>query len=108
MEQIRRASFYCIISSLLFFSCQKKDDVEIPRPIKELLQKNQSCTCEPFIDQYLWKSQTIYLFSCKGPTCDCSTLYYDQQGDKFEMPAGYMPDTFREESKFIRNIWTCN
>ena len=97
----------CILAiNLLFISCKKKENSEIPQPIKEIMSASDDCTCNPFIDQYLWKGQVIYLSSCGGPACDCTTLFYNKNGERIEMIINN--DKFREESTFIRNIWTCN
>ena len=94
---------------LLGASCTKedKDDAALPESIKNFIASNKACECEPFVDQYLWKSSTVYVISCKGPACDCMTLYYDKNGAEIKMSARYRFDDFFSESNLIKNVWTC-
>jgi hypothetical protein len=102
----------CIVL-LVLSSCSKgkahnpQKDKSIPVAIRAMIPTGGNCTCEPFANEYKWRNQTVYLFSCRGPTCDCVTLYYDENGQKITMAAGYMPDAFRREARLLREIWRC-
>lgn len=98
-----------IVFSLFFCSCskEKREKLNAPEAIKELILKSTNCTCDPYINKYLWRGKTVYLWSCNGPACDCMTIYYNESGEKFNMDAGYTPDNFRQESRLVKNIWSC-
>jgi len=94
-----------LLTGLLLFSCAKENDT--PQAIKELIKNYSHCECDPFIDKYLWKGQEIYLSSCRGPACNCITLYYDKNGREFKMAEGYTNDDFRKDTKFLKSVWYC-
>jgi len=95
-----------ILLSLFFYSCSKQK-LDAPEAIKELISKNTSCTCEPYIDQYFWRGQTVYVLASKGPACDSRPVYYNENGEEFNMDLGYTFESFRQEGHFVKNIWTC-
>ena len=99
--------YLCLLAFALFsFSCSK-ENTEIPKAIKDLMSQTSHCECDPFIDQYRWKGEIIYLSSCRGPACSCVTLYYDNMGKEFTMAEGYTPEQFRADSRFLKNVWSC-
>lgn len=105
---------YCFIMllSLLAVSCTKKNTEqphqgETPANIEKLIAENKNCFCDPYIDLLLWKDKPTYLFSVRGAACDFKHLYYDQNGQQFELPAGYNHDNFMEDSKLIEHVWAC-
>jgi hypothetical protein len=99
-----------IIFSLFFYSCSK-EKIEAQKPIKELIvdlkSKNPNCTCEPYINQYVWRNENVFVLGYKGPTCDWFPTFYDTNGQKFTLDSGYSYDAFLQESTFIKNVWTC-
>jgi hypothetical protein len=108
-----KRSFLALICSVLLVlsSCSKtnnpKKDESIPVAIRAMISENNNCFCEPFIEEYKWRSQIVYLRGCRGPACDCMALYYDAAGQQITMPTGYMPDAFRSEARLLREIWRC-
>lgn len=98
--------FTLIVFSAFFYSCSK-EKIDAPEAIRQLISTHSNCLCEPYIYKYLWRSNTVYLSSCAGPACDCTTTYYDENGHEFKMQPGYSPDNFRQESQFLKNVWTC-
>ncbi len=102
--------FTLIIFCLFFYSCSK-ENIEAPKPIKELIldfkSKNPDCTCEPYINQYVWRNETVYVLAYKGPACDWFPTFYDLNGRKFTLSAGDSYDKFLQESTFSKNVWTC-
>ncbi|MEJ7778041.1 MAG: hypothetical protein WKF68_00510 [Daejeonella sp.] len=95
-----------ILLSLFSFSCAK-GKLEVPETIKKLTDKNADCTCEPYINQYTWESKTIYVLAYKEPSCDWKPTYYNEKGEEIKMGSGYHYDKFLEDSRLIKNIWTC-
>ena len=104
-----RATASCLLLFIfLLLSCKRDKTIsELPQPLKTFIANSKDCTCEPFIDKYLWRNQTVYLSSCGGPTCDCITLYYNEQGEKMNMDSGYYPDQFRQEAQLVKHVWRC-
>lgn len=93
-----------LLSGLIFSSCSKEE--QAPEAL-QALTKNTNCTCEPYVNQYLWKGKTVYVLAYKGPYCTWTAGYYDENGTKTDMEAGYSYYTFLDESQLIKNIWTC-
>jgi hypothetical protein len=100
---------FIFITFLFIFSCSKenKEKVDVPEPLMEIITNNNNCACEPFIDQYFWRGQTVYIFTCKGPTCLCAVSFFNEKGETLELEPGYTFSDFHQESKLIKNIWTC-
>lgn len=106
--------FFFVTISLLAFSCDKqgskpghKPGDKLPTKVQEFISGSTNCTCEPFVDLYFWKEQYVYVFSCKGPVCNCITLFSDEKGGTPQMAPGYKIDDFKADARFERNIWTC-
>ncbi len=99
-----------IISSLFFYSCSK-EKTEAPKPIRGLIldlkSKNHDCTCDPYINEYKWRNKNVYVLAYRGPACDWFPSFYDSNGQRFTLDAGYNYNTFLQESIFTKNIWTC-
>ncbi len=102
---------YCLVlafSIVSFLSCSKENkEKEIPEAIKELIEANKNCICDPYIDQYLWKEKVIYFLGYKGPACDWFPTFYDDKGERINMEWDYVVNHFAEESKLIKRIWSC-
>jgi hypothetical protein len=97
---------FLTLSLLSITSCNKESNASLPQPIIDLTNTT-NCGCEPFIDLYTWRNDATYVMSCKGPTCLCGVIYYDERGVQMEMPPGYTFNDFSDEARFERNIWTC-
>ncbi|MEO6329692.1 MAG: hypothetical protein ABIO55_12200 [Ginsengibacter sp.] len=95
-----------IVFSLFFNSC-RKEAVNTPEAIKELTSTFPDCTCQPYINQYLWRNKTVYVLAFKGPTCDWRPGYYNESGEEFKMVSSYSFDNFLQEARFLNIIWTC-
>ena len=91
--------------SLLSFSCKKErivSDME-----KAILESTGRCTCEPFINQYVWREKIVYASLISGPYCFGIPFYYDFDGAVLSMENGYTFEDFLAESHFVANYWTC-
>lgn len=110
-HKLLRVVFLSLVAVSTFFYACSKEKSDTPEPIKELIAdlsaQNADCTCDPFINQYSWRGERVYVFSCKGPACNCITEFYDSRGQKFELPAGYSLDQFFRESSLVEHTWTC-
>lgn len=111
-----RHSLLAVICSicLVLLSCSKRQaydpqkDESIPVAIRAIISEGNNCACAPYIHEYQWREQTVYLYSCGGPACDCVTLYYDKAGQQITMPASYTPHEFQKEARLLREVWRCN
>lgn len=101
-----KAYVVLVVFCLFFYSCSR-DKTDAPKAIKELISKINNCTCDPYIDEYLWRDKTVYIQTCGGPACNCIVSYYNKKGEEFKMDAGYTFDNFRQESRLVKHIWTC-
>lgn len=99
-----------IFLSPLFFSCSK-ESIDTPKQIEilisDLKSANPDCTCEPYLDQYSWRNETVYILGYKGPTCDWFPIFYNSNGQPFTLEQGYSYNTFLQESNFKQTVWTC-
>lgn len=99
-----------IFLSPLFFSCSK-ESIDTPKQIEilisDLKSANPDCTCEPYLNQYLWKNETVYVLGYKGPTCDWFPIFYNSNGQPFTLEQGYTYERFLQESSFQRTVWRC-
>ncbi|HTN18825.1 MAG TPA: hypothetical protein VL125_00045 [Pelobium sp.] len=75
--------------------------------LENVIANINNCTCEPFINKYLWKNKTVYVLALKGPECDWKPAYFNEEGVEFSMDSNYTLDQFKAESSFLKNIWTC-
>lgn len=103
---MRKFLFTIFVPLLLITGCSK-EDLGLPAPLLALTESG-ACGCDPFIDEYVWKGETVYIYSCRGPNCNCMVLYYDQEGELFSQPTGYRFEDFLAEASFVRNVWTCD
>lgn len=94
------------VLGLFFFSCSKENH-DVPPSLKQIIANNSSCECNPFIDEYLYKNETVYLQSCGGPACDCTVTFYDSNGERMSTEPGYVPSGFIQESKLVKHVWSC-
>ena len=95
---------------LSFTACKKDavvDDSGAEAVIVEVKAKNTDCTCDPYISQFIWKGQTIYVLAYAGPACSWTPGYFDASGQPITQPPWESNEAFARESKFIRLIWTC-
>lgn len=106
MKILLKTNLTLFICSLLLFSCAK-DKLDETVVLKSIIANHNDCTCEPFINKYLWKNKIVYVLAFKGPTCDWTPSYFNEEGVEFNMENNYTLDNFIEESSFLKNIWTC-
>ncbi|WP_207534845.1 hypothetical protein [Desertivirga arenae] len=104
----KKTSFLLVlVISLITSACEKeKKETEVPVAIKKLIETyDDNCVCQPFISEYKWKNETVYLSSCGGPACDCTTTFYNAQGTEINMPTNN--NEFQSQSTFVKEVWTC-
>ena len=99
------------LTSVFIFAACAKDKQETPEAlsvvIRELQSNNGTCNCAPYLDQYLWKSRTVYVLGYRGPACNWIPTFYDEQGKTFSLKSGYSFDAFLQEGKKIKEVWSC-
>ncbi|HTE13427.1 MAG TPA: hypothetical protein VK645_20750 [Chitinophagaceae bacterium] len=95
-------------------SCSKNQVVvleAVPDPITAVIQdlktQNPTCICEPYMNQYIWKNENVYVLAEKGAYCNWAPVYYHSNGERFEVKTGYTYDKFLQESQLVKNVWTC-
>ena len=98
-----------LIMSSFYFSCSK-DNTSMPDAINKLIStlksQNPDCECNPFMNQYSWENKTVYVSSCGGPACDCIATFYDSAAQKINLDSSSYQQFF-QQSKFVKNVWTC-
>ncbi len=92
-----------------FSSCSKNTEPDVlPQTLQAIIANSEpACTCLPYINKYLWKGQKIYVLAFRGPACNWTPGYYDEEGNPFVMTTGYQFDRFLKESFFLKEIWRC-
>ena len=105
---MRKAFLSIILPCLFFISCSKeRQEVPVvPESLKTIMETSD-CVCDGYINLYTWKNQSVYVLGYKGPACDWRPVYFDQNGEEMEMENGYSYTDFLQESKLIKNIWSC-
>lgn len=104
---------FMIIITLLCLglaSCSKNNETptEVPASLQTLIDNNNNCICDPYIDLYTWRGQEVFLLAHKGPTCNWFPGYFDTNGDIIQMETNYTLDQFLGESTLVRKIWECS
>ena len=93
---------------MTIISCSKEEEPgPVPASIKAIIDNSNDCTCLPYINQYEWKGQTIYVLAFRGPACNWTPGYFDKNGQPVFMAIGYPFDQFLVESLLIRVVWEC-
>jgi hypothetical protein len=98
-----------ITFSTFYYSCSKgktSTPDAINKLIYDLKSQNPDCSCNPFMDEYLWENKTVYVSSCGGPACDCIAIFYDSTAQKFNLDSSSYQQFF-QQSTFKKNVWTC-
>jgi hypothetical protein len=107
---ICKIACYLLIFSLFLYACSKENTGN-SKVVTELIQniksQNPNCACNPLINQYSWRNKIVYVASYKEANCDWVPVFYDSDGQEFNMAAGYTYAQFLQESMFINNVWTC-
>jgi hypothetical protein len=98
--------FTLVVVSFYLYSCNK-EKIDAPEPLKNKIAKATNCTCDPYVDKYLWRNKETYIWTCGGPACDCIVTYYDEKGNVLTMDSTFTFDEFRHESQFIKHVWSC-
>ena len=92
-------------------ACSKKNgpstDVPLPASLQKMIAQDTNCTCSPYLKEYVWRNQVVYLQGCAGTACNCFSLYYTAEGEPIEMPAGYTVDNFLAEAPLVKIVWSC-
>jgi len=71
------------------------------------MSTTSNCTCDPNISRYLWKDKYVYVLTARGPACDSHPIFFDENGNKFNMETGYSFDDFLKDSSDKKIIWSC-
>jgi len=99
-----------LIGVLLIYisACSKPaENKNLPLSLQELITENSACICDPYLNQFSWRNQTVYLLGFTGPGCDWMPSYYDIEGEVIAMEPGYTMDDFMLEAKLIKTVWRC-
>ena len=85
----------------------------LPQTISDLTKdfevNHADCNCHPFINQYTWRNQNIYVLAYNdaldiGYICDWVPGYYDSNGQKFTVESGYFYQDFLKDSHLTKEI----
>lgn len=98
--------FTVCLLTFLAFSCTE-DEPEKSVVIQKIIGNVENCTCDPYINEYVWENKTVYVMATKGPACNSIPAYYDENAIEFFMEDGYSYEEFIEDSILIGNVWTC-
>src|SRR5688572_3855259 len=95
--------------ALLTVNCKKDkaDDAVNPAGLQAMIPGSCSSTCSPYVDEYQWRGQAIYLSSCVGVTCKCAIALYLASGETLKLEAGYNAFDFLNEAVFVRHVYKC-
>lgn len=101
-----------IIVTLFLAGCSDTAD-DIPECINDLIEQEKKDGCADGMDEYLFKGQTVYIFTESEPICsDFGSPVYDEQCVQLCFIGGIAALTQCEEVNFIqsatftRTIWS--
>ena len=97
----------CALILISIISCSKKIDSPLPENLKAMINNNNNCSCQPYLNLYEWKGKQVYQYSNRGPACNSVPAYYDIEGKPLMMIAIYTQDQFLSESRLLKVIWEC-
>lgn len=100
---------YCF--STVLFSCTKDQPLltEEEKTLTERIAKDYpNCSCDPFVDEYRFNNQTVYVIAFASPLCNWLPAYYDDKGQPITALQSKNYNEFIQEAQRIRNVWTCN
>ena len=109
LQGLLQISLFLTIFGSFLFACSKENKIrQLPLSLQQLIDSNKLfCGCLPYVDEYIWRSKTTYVSSCRGPACDCIVLYYDETGNQIKFDSTYRFDNFLSEAKRVKTIWSC-
>lgn len=87
------------------WTCESDDGVQ--SEFNMAIDETQNCNCLPYVNEYLWKGEVVYVLAYAGPNCDWFPSFYNAGGSMFDLPDGYDYDRFIDNSQFVRRVWTC-
>ena len=82
-----------------FVNCSKDKSLNLPPSLQKLTEQTE-CSCNPYIEDYTLNENTIYIYSCGGPACDCFATYYDANGEEFQPQSS-------DQADFVKHVWSC-
>lgn len=106
MRTLIKIAIAILLPVFILSGCDKESD-ELPPSLKAEVAKNSDCVCLPYLDKYSWRGQIVFVHKIKGPTCYWFPLYYDRNGLRIEMEAGYTFDKFTQDATLIKLVWEC-
>lgn len=105
----RLTTIPCFLYILLLFACESESHDGIPSRLQaEIEAMKENCSCQPWIKEYVWRGEQVFVKGNSGPACSWTPVFYDSSGGVFELPAGYSYDDFSRDSRFIREVWSCH
>ena len=109
---------YFVIAVICFHTlgCSKRSvetQADPPQAIKDLQLDAGDCFCHPYVNQYIWEGQNVYVLLINsalniGYFCDWYPVFYHSDGQKFPLPDGYTNERFFDNSRFVKTVWSCN
>lgn len=106
MRNLIKIGIAILLHVFILSGCEKETD-ELPLYLRAEVAKITDCGCLPYIDKYTFKGEIFFVKGFKGPGCSWFPLYYDKDGLKIEMEAGYTLDKFIQEATLIKLVWEC-
>lgn len=104
MRNLIKIGIAILLHVFILSGCEKETD-ELPPSLRAEVAKITDCGCMPYIAKYLWRGETVYFRGLRGPACNGVPLYYNRDGLKITMEAGYTFSKFTEEAILIKSVW---
>jgi hypothetical protein len=110
-KRIRRKKAMRILLVFLLMigglACKKsKEEDTLPKPLQDIVANFGPCNCTSFIDKYELvtdnppHTDVLYLMSCEGIACTCTTVIYDKNGQITTLPPTH-------HLVFVKRVWEC-
>lgn len=64
MSILKSSGLLLILVVSFALSCTKKStSSDVPQAILDLKPQNDNCTCEPYVNQYKWNNEIVYVLA---------------------------------------------
>ena len=105
---VKKILYVLTVGACLLSACKKDKPTSVEdNLINKVKAENPNCICDPFIKQYEWLGRTVYVQAYMGAACSTMPAFYNSSGEKTEVPARISFDEFIAQSKFIKDVWSC-
>ena len=106
---VRKIFYVLTMGVCLIAACKKSHpnnkEEELINKVKA--ESKTTCFCNPYLKKYLWQGETVYMRYMNGANCDGFPIFYNSNGEQFNLHQEVTFEKFLAESTFIQVLWSC-